>query len=195
MELDTPHLLAYGRRVAQRCQQEGLQHFARSGVDGFVEFGARRACDRQKVSAAYAEIADLVREAAYWTRKDNGNLVSARYVEKALEARVFRSNRIEEEIRELITQGTILVDIDGRKIGQVNGLAVLQLGDYAFGRPSRVTASVAMGQAGLINIERESRLSASIYDKGLLILSGNVRNRYGHAKPLTLASTACFEPS
>ncbi len=195
MELDTPHLLAYGQRVAQLCQQEGLPHFDRSGVERLVEFGARRAGDRQKVSAAYAEIADLVREAAYWTRKDNGNLVSARHVEKALDARVFRSNRIEEEIRELITQGTILVDIDGRKIGQVNGLAVLQLGDYAFGRPSRVTASVAMGQAGLINIERESRLSGSIHDKGLLILSGYVRNRYGQDKPLTLSASLCFEQS
>lgn len=195
MALDDQHLLAYLQWVAQLCRQEGLPHFDRSGIEQLVEFGARKAGDRQKVSASYAEITDLGREAAYWARKDNGHLVSARHVQKALEERVFRSNRIEEEIHELITQGTILVDIDGRKVGQVNGLSVLELGSYAFGRPSRVTASVAMGQAGIVNIERESHLSGSIHDKGLLILSGYLRNRYGQDKPLALSASLCFEQS
>ncbi len=195
MELDDAHLLAYGQWIGQLCRQEGLPHFDRSGVERVVAFGAREAGDRQKILAARAHIADLVREAAYWTRRENGSLVSARHVEKALRERTFRSNRIEEEIRELITQGTILVDIDGSKVGQVNGLSVLRLGDYTFGRPSRVTASVAMGQAGIINIERESRLSGSIHDKGLLILSGYLRNRYGQDKPLTLSASLCFEQS
>lgn len=195
MELDAQHLLAYGQWVAQVCRQEGLPHFDRSAVERLVEFGARQAGDRQKVAAASAEITDLVREAAYWARKDNGHLVSARHIQKALDQRVFRSNRIEEELRELITQGTILVDIDGRKVGQINGLAVLQIGEHSFGRPSRVTASVAMGQAGIVNIERESRLSGSIHDKGLLILSGYLRNRYGQDKPLTLSASLCFEQS
>jgi lon-related putative ATP-dependent protease len=195
MELDTPHLLAYGQWVAQVCRQENLPHFDRSGVERLVEFGARQAGDRQKVSASYAEITDLVREAAYWARKDNGHAVSARHVQKAIDQRSFRSNRVEEEIRDLITEGTILVDIDGRKVGQVNGLSVLQLGEHSFGRPSRVTASVGMGQAGIVNIERESRLSGSIHDKGLLILSGYLRNRYGQDKPLALSASLCFEQS
>jgi lon-related putative ATP-dependent protease len=195
MELNAQHLLAYGQWVAQVCQQDGLPHFDRSAVERLVAFGARQAGDRQKVSAASAEITDVVREAAYWARKDNGHLVSARHVQKALDQRVFRSNRIEEELRELITQGTVLVDIDGRKVGQVNGLAVLQLGEHSFGRPSRVTASVAMGQAGIVNIERESRLSGSIHDKGLLIMAGYLRNRYGQDKPLALSAGLCFEQS
>lgn len=195
MELDKQHLLAYGQWVAQLCQQEGLPHFDRSGVERLVEFGARQAGDREKVSASRAEIADLTREAAYWARKDKAQIVSAQHVASALHNRTFRSNRIEEEIRELISQGTILVDIDGRKVGQVNGLSVLQLGAYAFGRPSRVTASVAMGRAGIVNIERESRLSGSIHDKGLLILSGYLRNRYGQDKPLALSASLCFEQS
>jgi ATP-dependent Lon protease len=195
MELDDQHMLAYGQWVGELCRQEGLPHFDRSGVERLVEFGAREAEDRQKIVAAHAEIVDLVHEAAYWARKDNGRWVSAQHVEKALQQRTFRSNRIEEEIRDLITQGTILVDIDGRKVGQVNGLSVLQLGQYRFGRPSRVTASVAMGQAGIVNIERESRLSGSIHDKGLLILSGYLRNRYGQDKPLTLSASLCFEQS
>jgi len=195
MELDDQHLLAYGQWVAQLCRQEGLPHFDRSGVERLVEFGVRQAGDRQKVLALYAEVADLVREAAYWARQENGHLVAARHVEKALQERVFRANRIEVDIRELITQGTILVDIDGCRVGQVNGLSVLQLGNHAFGRPARVTASVAMGQAGIVNIERESRLSGSIHDKGLLILSGYLRNRYGQDKPLTLSASLCFEQS
>jgi ATP-dependent Lon protease len=195
MELNASHLLAYGQWVGQLCRQEGLPHFDRGAVERLVEFGARRAGDREKVSASYAEIADLVREAAYWARKSNGHLVSARHVQQALEERVFRANRIEEEIRELITEGTILVDIDGRKVGQVNGLSVLQVGEYTFGQPARVTASVAMGQAGIVNIERESRLSGPLHDKGLLILSGYLRNRYGHDKPLALSASLCFEQS
>jgi predicted ATP-dependent protease len=195
MELDAQHLSVYGQWVARVCRQEGLSHFDRSAVERLVEFGARQAGDRQKVSAASAEITDLVREAAYWARKDNGNLVSARHVQQALDQRTFRSNRVEEELREFITQGTILMDIDGRKVGQLNGLAVLQMGEHSFGRPSRVTASVAMGQAGIVNIERESRLSGSIHDKGLLILSGYLRNQYGQDKPLTLSASLCFEQS
>ncbi len=195
MELDAQHLSVYGQWVARVCRQEGLPHFDRSAVERLVEFGARQAGDRQKVSAASAEITDLVREAAYWARKDNGHLVSARHVQQALDQRTFRSNRVEEELREFITQGTILMDIDGRKVGQLNGLAVLQMGEHSFGRPSRVTASVAMGQAGIVNIERESRLSGSIHDKGLLILSGYLRNQYGQDKPLTLSASLCFEQS
>jgi ATP-dependent Lon protease len=195
MELDAQHLLAYGQWVAQVCRQENLPHLDRSAVERLVEFGAREAGDRQKVSAASAQITDIVREAAYWARKENRPVVSVQHVQTALDQRVFRSNRIEEELREMITQGTVLMDIDGRKVGQVNGLAVLQIGEHSFGRPSRVTASVAMGQAGIVNIERESRLSGAIHDKGLLILSGYLRNRYGQDKPLTLSASLCFEQS
>ena len=195
MELDPQHVMVYGQWIAQICRNEGLPHFDRSALERIVEFGARKAGDRQKVSASHTDIADLAREAVYWTRKENGTLVSARHVQKTIEERVFRSNRIEEELHDLITQGTILVDIDGHKVGQVNGLSVLQLGEHSFGQPSRVTASVAMGQAGIVNIERESRLSGPIHDKGLLILSGYLRNRYGQDKPLTLSASLCFEQS
>lgn len=192
MEGDAQHLLAYGHWVAQVCRQEGLPHCDRSGLERLVEFGARKAEDRQQVSASYAEITDLVREAAYWARKDNGQVISARHVQKALDERIFRANRPEDEIRALITQGTILVELDGWNVGQVNGLSLLYVGDHRFGRPSRVTASVAMGRAGIVNIERESRLSGSLHDKGLLILSGYLRNRYGQDTPLTLSASVWF---
>ncbi|MGE0826652.1 MAG: Lon protease family protein [Candidatus Binatia bacterium] len=195
MELDTSHLLAYGQWVAHVCQDEKLPHFDQGAVERIVAFGARQAGDREKVVASFADIADLVREAAYWARRDQAQVVSAQHVQQTLDQREFRANRIEEELRELVTQGTILVDIDGRKVGQVNGLSVLQVGNHIFGQPARVTASVALGQAGIVNIERESRLSGPIHDKGLLILSGYLRNRYGQDKPLALSASLCFEQS
>lgn len=195
MELEQNHLSAYAHWIAKLCRDESLPHFDRGAVERIVEFGARQAGDREKVSASYAEISDLAREAAYWARKENERVVTTRHVERALNQRVFRSNRIEEEIRELIKNGTLLIDIDGEKVGQVNGLSVLDTGAYRFGRPARVTASVAMGQAGIVNIERESHLSGSIHDKGVLILSGYLRNRYGQDKPLALSASLCFEQS
>jgi ATP-dependent Lon protease len=195
MQRDESHQMAYAYWVGNLCQEEGLPHFDPSGIERLIEFGARQAGDREKVLASYAAIADLVREAAFWARKEDSQLVSKRHVDRALENRVFRSNRIEEDIRELIANGTILVDIEGKKVGQVNGLSVMEIGGYAFGRPSRVTASVGMGQAGIINIERESKLSGNIHDKGMLILAGYLRNRFGQDQPLALSASLCFEQS
>jgi ATP-dependent Lon protease len=195
MRRDQEHQLAYAQWVGNLCNNEELPHFDPSGIERLIEFGVRQAGDRDKVLASYAAIADLVREAAFWARKEDLQLVSARHVEKALDSRVFRSNRIEEDIRELITNGTILVDIAGKKVGQVNGLSVMEIGGYAFGRPSRVTASVGMGQAGIVNIERESHLSGNIHDKGVLILAGYLRNRFGQNQPLALSASLCFEQS
>ena len=195
MQRDEEHQLAYAQWVGRLSNEEGLPHFDQSGIERLIEFGARQAGDRDKVLASYAAIADLVREAAFWARKEDRQLVSTRHVEQALQSRMFRSNRIEVDIRELIANGTILVDIDGKKVGQINGLSVMEIGGYAFGRPGRVTASVAMGQAGIVNIERESHLSGSIHDKGVLILAGYLRNRFGQEQPLALSASLCFEQS
>ena len=195
MQRDEGHQLAYAQWVGNLCNEEGLPHFDRSGIERLIEYGARQAGDRDKVLASYAAIADLVRECAFWARKEDRQVVSACHVEAALQSRVYRSNRLEEDIRELIANGTILVDIDGKKVGQVNGLSVLDIGGYAFGRPSRVTASVGMGQAGIVNIERESHLSGNIHDKGVLILAGYLRNRFGQHQPLALSASLCFEQS
>jgi ATP-dependent Lon protease len=195
MQRDHEHQLAYARWVGTLCRAEELPHLDPGAVERLIEFGARQSGDREKILASYAAIADLVREAAFWARKEDRQLVSARHVEKALAGRVFRSNRIEEEIREMLADGTILVDIAGTKIGQVNGLSVMEVAGYSFGRPSRVTASVGMGQAGIINIERESHLSGSIHDKGVLILAGYLRNRFGQHQPLALSASICFEQS
>ena len=195
MGLQKEHLLGYAQWIAKLSKEEGLPDLDRSAVERIIEFGVREAADRDKIAASFSDVADAVREAAYWARKEDAQIVSRRHVEQALQNRVFRSNRIEEEIRELIAKGTILVDIEGKKVGQVNGLSVIDIGAYVFGRPSRVTASIAMGQAGIINIERESRLSGSVHDKGMLILAGYLRNRFGQDKPLALSASVCFEQS
>jgi ATP-dependent Lon protease len=117
------------------------------------------------------------------------------HVDKAIEARVYRSNMIEGHIQEMIDRGTLMIDVDGEVVGQVNGLAVYNMGDYVFGKPSRITASTSMGRSGIINIERESDLSGSTHNKGVLILSGYLRKKYAQDKPLTMSASIAFEQS
>jgi ATP-dependent Lon protease len=116
-------------------------------------------------------------------------------VRQALEAKVYRSNLLEEKLQEMIDRGTLMIDVEGEKVGQVNGLAVYNLGDYSFGKPSRITASTSMGRAGIINIEREADLSGKTHNKGVLILSGYLRNKYAQDKPLTMSASIAFEQS
>src|SRR4030095_6134183 len=125
----------------------------------------------------------------------SSSAVHPRHVEQALQARIFRANHYEERLREFIQSGTLLIDTTGSHVGQINGLSVLQLGDHTFGRPSRVTATTSMGTSGIVNIEREAKLSGSTHDKGVLILSGYLRQMYAQDKPLTLSASLCFEQS
>jgi ATP-dependent Lon protease len=116
-------------------------------------------------------------------------------VEKAIQKRIHRVNLVEDKIQEMIDDGMIMIDSDGAVVGQVNGLSVYNLGDYAFGKPSRITAKVAMGKAGIINIERESELSGPTHNKGVFILAGYLRGKYAQDKPLTMSASICFEQS
>jgi predicted ATP-dependent protease len=141
------------------------------------------------------EIADLIREADFWAGRGGSATVTRAYVKQAIEEKIYRSNRIEERIQELIAEGTIMVDTSGSEVGQVNGLSVITLGDYTFGRPSRVTARVFMGKGGMVNIEREVKLSGPIHDKGVLILSGYLGGKFAHDKPLSFSASICFEQS
>ena len=185
----------YARFVAGQVEQEQLRHFTVDAVKEIVRFGSRKAGDKQKLLTRFSEVADLIREAGFFAENRSVEEVHAADVQQALDNRVFRSNRIAERIRELIREGTLLVDTDGSKAGQVNGLAIINLGDYAFGRPNRVTASVGLGTDGLVNIEREAKLSGSTHDKGVLILAGFLRNKYGRRRPVTLSAGICLEQS
>jgi lon-related putative ATP-dependent protease len=185
----------YARFVAKLARDEDLRHFTKDAVAEVIRFACRRVGDKNKLLTRFSEVADLLREADYFARAAASDLVESAHVRKALESRIYRSDRIAEKIRELISEGVLLVDTEGSKIGQINGLAVYDVGDVMFGRPSRVTASVGLGSEGVINIEREAKLSGSTHDKGVLILAGYLRNKYGGNKPLALSASLCFEQS
>ena len=186
----------YAARVGALARREQLPEFDGPALQRIVEFGMRLAGDRTRVVSMLEPIDDLAREAAYFAHGAGAAaIVTAADVDRALSERVLRRNFIEEEIRRLIANGTLVVHVDGASVGQINGLAVLDVGGYSFGRPSRVTASVALGQAGVINIEREARLSGSTHDKGIMILGGFMRGRFGQQAPIAMSASICFEQS
>jgi len=195
MERTEAHEASYAHRIARLCDEEGLLHVDRSGVEAVLEAGMRRVGDQEKLASQFEHLSDLVREASYLAAQEDVTAVSRSHVEDALQAQRFRANRLEEQLRDRITEGAILLDTDGYRVGQINGLSVLHLGDHIFGRPSRVTATTAMGRSGIVNIEREAKLSGSTHDKGILILSGYLRQQYAQDKPLALSASLCFEQS
>jgi len=179
--------------VRNRCSEEGLLHFDASAVGKVVEYSARLVEDQRKLTTRFAHVNDIVRESSFWAQRAGRTLVSAEDVARAIDERVCRSNQFEERTREMITDGTIMVDTSGEAVGQVNGLAVLELGDYAFGKPSRITVRTYQGRAGVVNIEREAKMSGRTHDKGVLILSGFLGGRYAQDKPLSLSASIAFE--
>jgi lon-related putative ATP-dependent protease len=190
---DPANILAYAGFACSVCQREGLRHLDRGAVARLVEHGSRSVDDQEKLSARFGRLRDVIVEADYWARQDGADLVSAEHVDKAINERIYRLNLVEERLRELIARGTIIVDTQGSEPGQVNGLAVLDFGDFSFGRPSRITARTYLGQRGVISIDRESQLSGKIHDKGVLTLSGYLSATYAHDKPLSLSATISFE--
>jgi lon-related putative ATP-dependent protease len=191
--LSAEELQNYACFVHKKAQDDALLPFHRSAVATVVEHGVRLSGNHDRLTTRFNQIADLVREAGYWARRNGAKHVKADHVGRALEHKVYRVNLIEEMLRERIAEGTVLLDLAGEKIGQVNGLAVLDAGDHLFGQPSRITATTAMGRAGIIDLDREAEMSGSIHTKGVLILSGFLRARFAQDKPLTLTASLCFE--
>ena len=192
----TPEIMRdYAQFVAAHCRNEKLLHFDRSAIATLLEQTARMVEDQHKLSSQFMEIADLIREASYWAKKDGHTIVSASDVTRAAEEKLYRVNRVEERLHELYEDGTILVDTNGAVVGQINGLSVIPLGDHTFGRPSRITAQVFSGKAGMVNIEREVKLSGPIHDKGVLILNGFLGGTFATQRPLSLSASICFEQS
>lgn len=183
----------FGQLVRKLSDSEGILPFDAAAVSELVCAASRMAADQRRVTSEFCRVVDLVREADYWCRRDGQAIVSAGHVRQALHEQIDRSDLIADKIRELIAEGTLLISLEGQVIGQANGLTVADLGDYTFGWPARVTASVGVGSAGVINIEREARLSGSTYDKGLLILEGYLRNQYAREQPLALSASLAME--
>ncbi len=195
MERNQKSLLSYASFISNRCRHENLLHFDPSGVAAVIEYGSRLVDDQERLSSRFSDIADIVREASYWASQDGQKVVSAAFVDRAIEEKCLRSNLVEERIRQLITEGTIMVDVTGEAVGQVNGLAVIDLSDIRFGKPSRITAKTFMGKSGVLDIERESKMSGKIYEKAALILSGYLGACYAQERPLALSASICFEQS
>lgn len=183
----------YASFIKDRCGEEGLRHFDKTGVAKVVEYSSRLAEDQNKLSTRFGDIADLIREASYWASQRGHEFVTGEDVQLAIEERIYRSNKVEEKVREMIEDGTILIDTEGEVVGQVNGISIATLGDYTFGKPSRITARTYMGRSGVLNIEREVALSGRIHSKGVMALSGYLGGKYALDKPLTLSASLSFE--
>lgn len=181
--------------VCALCRKEGLLHLTPSALAAAIEHSSRQADDQNKLSTQFALIADLIREANFYAVQEGAEALEGRHVRWAVEEKVYRSNMIQKKIEEMIGRGTILIDVAGKKVGQANGLAVLATGDYAFGRPSRITATVGVGREGIIDIERQAQLSGTSHTKGVLIVSGFLNARYAVDVPLSLSARLVFEQS
>lgn len=193
MTKDPETVNRYAAFVASTCRKAGLMPFDRTGVARIVEHGSRLAGHQQKLSSRFSDIADVMRESNYWAKKAGSGMVSDAHVEKALHEKIYRSNKIEERLQEMIVEGMILVDTRGARVGQINGLAVLGLGDYQFGKPSRITARTYTGKAGVVNIDRETKMSGKIHDKAVLIISHFINSTFARKKQISFSASITFE--
>ena len=184
---------AYARAIAAICHRTGSCHFDAAGVAAVLEHSARLASSQDKLSTRFNEVVEIIYEAAAWAREMRSELVSREHVRRAVEEKAYRSNLLEEKIRELVAKGVILVDTQGAVTGQINGLSVLQLGDYTFGHPSRITARAFVGGRGVVNIERETQMSGRIHSKGVFVLSSLLASRFAQQHPLSLSASLTFE--
>ncbi|MGE4193248.1 MAG: Lon protease family protein [Pseudodesulfovibrio sp.] len=188
-------VMEVARFVRGEVDRNELKPFDASGVAAVLEESVRWAGRQEKLSTSFPALGDLLGEADYFAGQAGAKTVTGDHVREAIEAKVYRSNQVEERLQEMIDRGSLFVDTDGEVVGQVNGLAVYSLGDYMFGKPSRITAVTSLGKEGIINIEREADMSGPTHNKGMLILSGFLRSRFAQDKPLSLAASIAFEQS
>lgn len=187
--------LLYARVIATIARREKLKPLDRGAVAATIEQATRNASDRERVALSLRDLTDLLREADHFAASAWLDTVQAASVKSAIEARRDRQSRLRERLREAMTQGTLMVATDGERVGQVNGLSVMQLGDFAFGAPSRITARIRQGSGQVIDIEREAHLGGPIHTKGVMILTGFLAGRYAPGRPLSLSATLVFEQS
>ena len=188
-------ILEYSRFITDLCNKRELRHFTKTGIASVVEHGARMVESQKKLSTRFGLLADLVVEASEYAARSDSDLVGREHVEEALEQRVYRAARVADAIQGLMIDGTLIVDLEGKKVGQANGLAVYGDGDLMFGKPNKITIRTYMGQQGVINIEREVRLGGAIHNKGVLILTGYLGATFAQKFPLSVNISIAFEQS
>ncbi|MBI4763934.1 MAG: AAA family ATPase [Deltaproteobacteria bacterium] len=195
MDLDEMPTKEYLQYITRFCRAKRLLPIDKTGAARLIEYSSELTGRNFKLSLQLAEINDLIQEAHYWAAQGQSPLIKAEHVEKAVEEKIYRSNLLEEKIQEMIALGNFKIETDGFRVGQINGLSVYPMGDYQFGRPTRITANGSLGKEGVVDIDRESKLSGNLHTKGVMILSGYLKGKYASDKPLSLSATITFEQS
>ena len=190
---DERHEKQYAQFVARLCNDEHLPHFGADAVAEIIRQGHRLAQRHDRLSLRFSLVSDLIREAAYWAKKEGHSFVTQHDVETAVRHKRYRSNLPEEWIQDEIREGTLMVTFDNEVVGQINGLSVHQVGDYAFGRPTRITARTFIGTKGVIDIQREAELAGPIHSKGVMTLGGFLAGKFAGLHPFALSATLTFE--
>jgi lon-related putative ATP-dependent protease len=193
MEKNTDNVLKYARFIASFCKREAALSFDKTAVSRVVHYSSRLVDDRSKLSTRFNDIVEILAESSVWAAIEGSCYVNEKHVDKAIKEKEFRSNKYDEKLLKLLEEGTIMIDVTGKVVGQINGLSVLDLGDYAFGKPSRITATTYIGKSGIVNIEREIEMSGTSHSKGVMILSGYIGQKYAQEMPLALTASICFE--
>ncbi len=185
----------YARMIATMVREAELQPFDRSAVARVIEHGARMVGDAEKLSMEGEHLKDLLREANHRAKENGNGVVTAADVQRAIDGRIYRADRLRERMQEAILRDTVLIETDGEEVGQINGLSIIPLGGFIFGRPTRITARTRMGKGEVVDIEREVELGGPIHSKGVLILAGFLGARYAAETPLSLSASLVFEQS
>jgi lon-related putative ATP-dependent protease len=172
---------------------ENLKHMDASAIARLIDHSCRLAEDQDKLSTQFGLVADVVREAHFYAQQDNSTYITTNHVDKAIEAKIYRSNLIQEKLREYIEKNIIFISTDGEAVGQINGLSVLSLGDFSFGAPSRITVATGLGKEGLVDVQRKVAMSGPIHGKGVMIIAGYIASKFARDKPLTLSARIVFE--
>lgn len=179
--------------VRSFCAQESLLDLDKEAMAKLVEITSKMAGDKEKLSTQFSEIGEIVGEASSWAKKDKQKLITKEYIQKALDERIERIKKYDTRYLQMIKEEALLIDTDGACVGQINGLTVIKIGDYSFGKPARITASTYMGKSGIVNIEREVDMSGSSHSKGVYILTGYLGEQFAQDMPLSLTASLCFE--
>lgn len=193
MDSTTDNIIKMAEFISSTIEAKQLKHFDRSAVARMVEYSCRLAGSQKKLTTRFSEVVKILCEADIWATMNKSDIVTGNHVKQAIEEKKYRSNKYEEHLQEMIADGKLMIDTKDRKIGQVNGLAVMAVGEYMFGKPSRITANTYMGKSGIVNIERETKMSGTSHTKGVLILSGYIGQKYAQKYPLALTASLTFE--
>lgn len=195
MDRNKENILKIASFVAYQCKEENLLPFNREALGEIIDISSRMVESKSKLTSRFSDLVEILFESDGWARSDNKDIVTKEDVEKALEKKIYRNNSYEEKLLELIEEGSLIIDTMGEKIGEINGLSVVDLGQYSFGRPSKITANTYFGKDGVINIEKETEQSGSIHDKGVLILTGYLGEKYAQDIQLSMTASITFEQS